>query len=178
MCVCVQPIQKMSDELKSYVRNHDLSGLPFVKELFEGYKISESYDPSEASVTCSQVPADPSQLSEDDAHSSSSSITEAEKLKPKSLDISSEIQQVKQSNEDVIQKDGSVKKTRRSVSKNSASSKPAPEVRGRGMQRKPSKPIKQESAEDDDKVKKQGKKKPARGEGDSNDQHRDNFLVS
>ncbi|KAH6807659.1 hypothetical protein C2S51_028767 [Perilla frutescens var. frutescens] len=162
-----EPIQKMSDELKSYLRNHNLSELgESVKELFEGYKISENYEPSEASVTCSQVPEEPNQLSEDDARSSSSSITDAEKLKLKSLDISSdEIQQVKQSNKEVVQKDDSVKKTRRSVSKNPASqgmkhSKPASEARGRSTQRKPSKLMKQESAKDDEKVKKQ----PARGE--------------
>lgn len=149
----------MSDELKSYVRKHDVSGLgESVKELFQGYKISENYEPSEAS-------AEPSQLSEDDARSSSSSITDAEKLKPKSLDVSSdEVQQVKKSDKEAAVKDESAKKTRRSVSKIPATSKPASEVRGRSIQRKPSKPVKQEPTKGDDKVKKQGKK-PASGEG-------------
>ncbi|XP_057806405.1 uncharacterized protein LOC131021295 [Salvia miltiorrhiza] len=159
-----EPIQKMSDELKSYVRNHELLGLrESVKELFEGYKISENYEPSDASLAGSEAPAEANQSFEDDALSSSSSITDAEKVKkPKSLDIASdEIEQVKQSNIEVTQKDETVKKTRRSVSKIPTSSKPASEVRGRSIQRKPSKPTKQETAKADDKVKKQGKKKPA-----------------
>lgn len=165
-------MQRMSDELKSYVRRHDLSELgESVKELFEIYKISENLELSEVSRTCSQVPAEPNQLSDDDVHSSSSSITDAEKLKPKSLDINAEeIHQVKKPN-----KDDSVKKTTRSVSKNAAnaaSSKSGSEVRGRSIQKKPQKPTKQESAQDNDKVKKQGKKS-ARGEGDSSDSFRD-----
>ncbi|XP_042040404.1 uncharacterized protein LOC121785974 isoform X1 [Salvia splendens] len=152
-----EPMQKMSDELKSYARTHELSGLKeSVKELFEGYKISENYEPSVASLTGSQVPAEPNQSSEDDARSSSSSITDAEKVKPKSLDIASEeIEQAKQSKNEVTQKDESVKKTRRSVP---ASSKPVSEARRRSIQRKPSKPVKQEPAKVDNKVKKQGKK--------------------
>ncbi|XP_041996699.1 uncharacterized protein LOC121746826 isoform X2 [Salvia splendens] len=155
-----EPMQKMSDELKSYLRSHELSGLgESVKELFEGYKISENYEPSDASLTTSQVAAEPNQLSEDDARSYSSSITDAEKVKPKSLDIASEeSEQAKQSNNEVTQKDESVKKTRRSVSKIPASSKPASEARRRSIQRKPSKPVKQEV---DNKVKKQQGKKPA-----------------
>ncbi|KAG6412262.1 hypothetical protein SASPL_124936 [Salvia splendens] len=157
---CPKPMQKMSDELKSYLRSHELSGLgESVKELFEGYKISENYEPSDASLTTSQVAAEPNQLSEDDARSYSSSITDAEKVKPKSLDIASEeSEQAKQSNNEVTQKDESVKKTRRSVSKIPASSKPASEARRRSIQRKPSKPVKQEV---DNKVKKQQGKKPA-----------------
>lgn len=174
--VCVQPIQKMSDELKSYVRKHDLSGLgESVKELFEGYKISESYEPSDASVAGSQAPGEPNQSSEDDARSYSSSITDAEKVKPKSLDITSD--EIKQSNNEDIQKDEFVKKTRRSVSKIPASTKPASEVRGCSIQRKPSKPVKQESAKGDDKVKKQGKKPARGGEGDMSRQILFNILI-
>ncbi|XP_047969154.1 uncharacterized protein LOC125212906 isoform X2 [Salvia hispanica] len=155
-----EPMQKMSDELKAYVRNHELSGLgESVKELFEGYKISENYEPSDASLTTSQVAAEPNQSCEDDARSSSSSITDAEKVKPKSLDIASEeSEQAKQTNNEVTQKDESVKKTRRSVAKIPASSKSVSEARRRSIQRKPSKPVKQEPAKVDDKVKKQGKK--------------------
>ncbi|KAI3454640.1 hypothetical protein Pfo_011303 [Paulownia fortunei] len=164
-----EPIQRMSDELKSYVRHHNVSGLgESVKELFESYKISESFEPSQVSGTCSQVPAEGNQLSDDDVNSSSSSITDAEKLKPKSLDINTdEIHRVKKDNNETTQTDDSVKKTRRSVPKNAASSKSGSEVRGRSIQKKPQKPIKQESTQDKDKVKKQGKKS-ARGEGPLN----------
>ncbi|KAK6148532.1 hypothetical protein DH2020_019444 [Rehmannia glutinosa] len=161
-----EPIQRMSDELKSYVRRHDLPELgDTVKELFEGYKISENFEPSQISGNGSQVPTETNQLSDDDVHSSSSSITDAEKLKPKSLDINAdETEEVKKANNETSQKDDCVKTTKRSVPKRAASSKSGSEVKGRSVQKKPQKPVKQESAQNKDKVKKQGKKS-ARGEG-------------
>ncbi|KAK6117968.1 hypothetical protein DH2020_048283 [Rehmannia glutinosa] len=161
-----EPIQRMSDELKSYVRRHDLPELgDTVQELFEGYKISENFEPSQISGNGSQVPTETNQLSDDDVHSSSSSITDAEKLKPKSLDINAdETEEVKKANNETSQKDDCVKTTKRSVPNRAASSKFGSEVKGRSVQKKPQKPVKQESARDKDKVKKQGKKS-ARGEG-------------
>ncbi|KAG8379145.1 hypothetical protein BUALT_Bualt07G0057700 [Buddleja alternifolia] len=164
-----EPLQRMSDELKSYVRRHDLSEHgESVKELFESYKIPENCEQSQVSENCSQVPTEGNQLSDDDIHSSSSSITDAEKLKPKSLDINAdETNQVKKANNETTQKDdansASVKKTRKSVSKNAANSKSGSEARGRSIQKKPQKPIKQELGQDKEKAKIQGKKS-ARGE--------------
>ncbi|GFP99356.1 hypothetical protein PHJA_002079700 [Phtheirospermum japonicum] len=160
-----EPIQRMSDELKLYIRRHDLTELgEFVKELFEGYKISENFEPSQ-SENGSQVPSEGNQLSDDDVKSSSSSITDAEKLKPKSLDLNvGETQKVKKENSEKVD---SVKKTiGRSVPKKAASSnKSGSEVKGRSAQKKPQKQVKQESAQDKDKVKKMKGKKSASEEG-------------
>ncbi|KAK4437090.1 hypothetical protein Salat_0042900 [Sesamum alatum] len=163
-----EPIQRMSDELKSYVRRHNLSEFgESLKELFESYKITENFEQSsQASETCSQVPAEANQSSDDDVKSSSSSITNAEKLMPKSLDVNAaDIHQIKKENDETTQKNESVKKTRGSVPKNAASSKSGSEVRGRSIQKKPQKSMKQESGQANDKVKKQGKKSATRPEG-------------
>ncbi|KAL8465009.1 hypothetical protein ACS0TY_034478 [Phlomoides rotata] len=163
-----EPMQKMREELKSYVRRHNPSELEeTIKELFESYKISENYEPSEISRACSEATPEPNQASDDDVGSSSSSITDVGKLKPKALDVNSdEINQVEKSNNEITQKDDSVqKKTIRSVPKNVASSKPTSEVRGRSTQRKPRKQLKQDSVQDNnDKVKKLGKKSAQVGE--------------
>ncbi|KAL3640609.1 hypothetical protein CASFOL_015577 [Castilleja foliolosa] len=156
-----EPIQRMSDELKSYVSRHDLNELgEFVKELFEGYKISENYEPSQ-SENGSQVPSEGNnQLSDDDVKSYLSSVTDAEKQKPKSLDFrSGETEEVKKANSEISEKDNSVKKSiRRSVPKRAASSTSGSEIKGRSVQKKPQKPSKQEVAQDKDKVKKKVKK--------------------
>ncbi|KAL0302227.1 UNVERIFIED_CONTAM: hypothetical protein Sangu_3111300 [Sesamum angustifolium] len=165
-----EPIQRMSDELKSYVRRHNLSEFgESLKELFESYKITENFEQSQASETCSQVPAEGNQLSDDDVNSSSSSITNAEKLTPKLLDVNAaEIHQIKKENDEITQKNDSMKKTRRSAPKNAASSKSGSEVRGRSIQKKPQKPMKQESGQANNRVKKQGHKSAARAEGSPN----------
>ncbi|KAL2244264.1 UNVERIFIED_CONTAM: hypothetical protein Sindi_0544400 [Sesamum indicum] len=159
----------MSDELKSYVLRHNLSEFgESLKELFESYKISENFEQSEGSETFSQVPAEGNQLSDDDVNSSSSSITNAEKLMPKSLDVNAaEIHQMKKENDGSTQKNNSVKKTRISVPKNAVISKSGSEVRGRSIQKKPQKSMKQESGQANNRVKKQGQKSAARAEGDS-----------
>ncbi|GER32044.1 riboflavin kinase/FMN hydrolase, partial [Striga asiatica] len=143
-----EPIQRLSDELKSYVRRHDLSEHGEVlKLLLEGYKIPESFELSK-------------QYSDDDVKSSSSSITYAEeKQKPADVIMNADTtQHVKKANKENSEKDGNVKATKRSVPNRAASSKPDLEVKGRGMQKKTEKLLKQESAQDKDKVKKQGKK--------------------
>ncbi|KAI3463950.1 hypothetical protein Pfo_020613 [Paulownia fortunei] len=158
-----EPLQRISDELNSYVCRYNLSELgESVKELLEGYKISENFKQSQLSGTCSQVPdlsqvpAEGNQLSDDDVNSSSSSITDAEQPKAKSLGIDDdEIHQVEKVNSEITQTNDSVKKTRRSA-RNAASSKSGSEVRGCSIQKKPHKPTKQESAQYKEKIKKQG----------------------
>ncbi|KAL3639634.1 hypothetical protein CASFOL_017541 [Castilleja foliolosa] len=153
-----EPIQRMSDELKSYARRHHLTELgEFVKELFEGYKISENFEPSQ-SESGSQVRSESNQLSDDDVKSSSSSITDTENLKPISLDLNAgETEKVEKANNKISEKDDSVKKSvKRSVPKRAASSKSGngSEIKGRSVQKKPQKPTKQESAQGKDKIKK------------------------
>ncbi|KAK4394434.1 hypothetical protein Sango_1597700 [Sesamum angolense] len=97
------------------------------------------------------------------------SITNAEKLTPKLLDVNAaEIHQIKKENDEITQKNDSMKKTRRSAPKNAASSKSGSEVRGRSIQKKPQKPMKQESGQANNRVKKQGHKSAARAEGPPN----------
>ncbi|KAL6559486.1 hypothetical protein OROGR_004603 [Orobanche gracilis] len=159
----VQPIQRMSHELKSYLRRHDLPELgESVKELFEGYKISESYEPSYVSGKCSQVTSEgggqySDDNDDDDVKSSLSSITDAVKVvKPKSLDINANAEsgQVKNA---TTEKDDSAKTTsKRSVPKRAASSTSGSEVQVPSVQKKHQKPTKQEPAKDKKKVKKLG----------------------
>lgn len=161
----------MSDELKLYVRRHSLSELSeSVKELFESYKISENFDQlQQVSETCSQLPVEGNQSSDnDDVKSSSSSITEVEKTKPKPLDknVDGEPHGLKATKR--TQKKDDSEKTRRSAPESVTNSKTSTEFRGRSIQRKSRKPSKQASAQDsEDKVKKQGKKPAACAEGDS-----------
>ncbi|CAA0826817.1 Unknown protein [Striga hermonthica] len=157
-----EPIHRLTDELKSYVRRHDLSEFgDLVKVVFEGYKIPESFVPSQESGNCFQVPSEGNPFSDDDVKSSSSSITDAEKEQQKPVDIiinADETEQVKKESREDSEKDNTVKTTKRSVPKRAASSKPDLEVKGRGVQKKNQKPTKQESSQVKDKVKKQGKK--------------------
>ncbi|XP_051123134.1 uncharacterized protein LOC127246014 isoform X2 [Andrographis paniculata] len=139
-----EPLQRMSDELKSYVRRHSLVEFSeFVKELLESYKINENFEQLQVS--------EGNQLSDnDDANSSSSSITEAEKPKLKTKTLEKSVAN------SVKASDGSEKKNRRSVPQNSAISKPNSETtRGRSIQRKSRK-------DKDNSIKvKQGKKSSA-----------------
>ncbi|KAL2539492.1 hypothetical protein Adt_00470 [Abeliophyllum distichum] len=162
-----EPLQRVRDELKSYVSRYDVSELgESVKELFESYKISESFEQLQASDAASHVPEEGNQLSEDDVHSSTSSITDVEKLKPNPSDtVADEIHGVQESNMETSQKNESVYKIKRPVNKDVTNTKSASEVRGRNStQKNPKKPTKQELVKDQDKVKKQ-RKKSATGEG-------------
>ncbi|KAL2465322.1 hypothetical protein Adt_41173 [Abeliophyllum distichum] len=163
-----EPIQRMRDELKSYVRCHNLCelGEP-LKELFESYGITEKFEQSNDSDTGSHMPGEGNHHSSDGDVSSSSSVTDAEKITPKALDIDADGDcQVKKPNKETAQMNDSVKRSRRSVNKNVTSSKSASEVQNRSTQKKPHKPIKQDVAKKG-KVMKQGKKS-APGEGDLN----------
>lgn len=80
-----EPLQRMRDELKSYVRKHKLNELgESVKELFDSYSISDSVEQMQVSETVSQGP-DAGTKSSDDETSSNSGIGSGN-LKPKSLD--------------------------------------------------------------------------------------------
>ncbi|XVF50163.1 hypothetical protein PTKIN_Ptkin04bG0073600 [Pterospermum kingtungense] len=80
-----EPLQKMRDELKSYVRRHNLGeNGEAVKELLESYNVSDNSDQPQVSETCSQVPEEGTRSSDDEVHSISSAVG-SRKLKPKSL---------------------------------------------------------------------------------------------
>ncbi|KAK3026002.1 hypothetical protein RJ639_040378 [Escallonia herrerae] len=114
-----EPLQRVKDELKSYSRRHNLVelGEP-VKELFESYNIIENFEQLQVSETCSHMPEEGTRSSDEDINSSSS-ITEARKLKPKSLNTD-EGSPVKESVNRTKQKSNRVSTIRVAANKNDA----------------------------------------------------------
>ncbi|KAM3381068.1 putative protein isoform X2 [Capsicum galapagoense] len=78
-----EPLQRLRDELKSYVQRYSLVhlGEP-VKQLFESYNISLDFEQLQVSETCSHVPEAPSS---DEEARSSSSVAGTEKSEPEVL---------------------------------------------------------------------------------------------
>ncbi|KAL5747401.1 hypothetical protein ACOSP7_024402 [Xanthoceras sorbifolium] len=152
-----EPLQRMRDELKSYASRHNLGelGEP-VKDLFDLYNISETAEQLQVSQTCSQVPEEGTRSSDDEVHSSSSTVG-TRKLKPKSLNtdtaqVSSVTESVKK---ETAPKINPSNRTR--ASKNSANAKPVSDAGNRKIEKKPQKPIKQETNKKD-RIIKPGKK--------------------
>lgn len=147
----------MREELKSYARRHDLAEVgELAKELFESYNVVESFEQMQVSETFSHVPGEGTQSSDDDVHSSSSTMA-TQKLKPKSLNTS-DTSPVKESVREVSKKINPAPRVRTTVSKNSANSKSVSEAVGHKPQKKSQKPNKQDSNMEKHKVKKQEKK--------------------
>lgn len=77
-----EPLQRLRDELKSYVQRHSLLDLGEpVKQLFESYNISHDFEQLQVSETCSHAPQDGTPSSDDEVHSSSS-VAGTEKSEP------------------------------------------------------------------------------------------------
>ncbi|CAK9155692.1 unnamed protein product [Ilex paraguariensis] len=154
-----EPLNRMRDELKSYARRQNLVELgEIVKELFEIYSITETFEQLQVSETCSHVPDEGTRSSDDDVYSTSS-IPGTQKLKPKSLNTSTlDTSPVKKSAKQTPQTRNSVTRIRGLVNKSSANSKTATEVQVHNAHRKSHMSSKQESSKLKDKVKKQGKK--------------------
>ncbi|XP_055828761.1 uncharacterized protein LOC129896811 [Solanum dulcamara] len=80
-----EPLQRLRDELKSYVQRHSLVDLGEpVKQLFESYNISHDFEQLQVSETCSHAPEDGTPSSDDEMHSSSS-VAGTEKSEPEVL---------------------------------------------------------------------------------------------
>ncbi|KAK4257175.1 hypothetical protein QN277_006798 [Acacia crassicarpa] len=164
-----EPLKKMQDELKSYVRRHNLADLgESVKELFESYNITDAEDniqQSQISETISQVPEDGTRSSDEEVHSSSSTVGAGTgKLKPKCLNIDSTqvSPPVKESTKKVTgQKNNAGSRVKEDAGKNSSNSKPASETSSRRSMKKSEKPSKQEAGKEKGKVMKHGKKSEA-----------------
>lgn len=158
--LCIQPLQKMRDELKSYVRRHYLSeNGEAIKELFESYNVSDNSDQPQESETCSQMPEEGTRSSDDEVHSVSSAVV-SRKLKPKSL------------NTDVVQESAVAKPakgatpknnpaTRNKVLNKNSSSRPVSDTGSRKLQKGNQKTTKQGK----DKTKRQATTKLANEEG-------------
>ena len=154
----------MQDELKSYVRRHQLAelGEP-VKELFESYNIAENPEQSESQVseTISQVPEEGTRSSDDEVHCSSSSTMATGKLKPKCLDTDSTqvtpVTATESTKKEACQKGTPGSRLRENLRMYSTNSKPAVNSGNRRSVKKLEKPNKHETNKKSE-VKKQGKK--------------------
>ncbi|GMJ11952.1 hypothetical protein like AT5G62550 [Hibiscus trionum] len=106
-----EPLQKMREELKSYIRRHNLGeNEEAIKELLESYNVSENFDQPQVSETCSHVPDEGTRSSDDEIHRVSPSAG-ARRLKPKSL------------NTDVAQVSSVAKSTKEATPKNNAATR-------------------------------------------------------
>ncbi|XP_050220683.1 uncharacterized protein LOC126671035 [Mercurialis annua] len=164
-----EPIQRMRDELKSYVRRHELSEIgEAVKELFESYNIVDNQEQVQVSETCSQNLEEGTRSSDDEVRSSSSTI-ETRKLKPRSLnaDTPQVTSGTEPSKKEIIQKNASAIRTRSTQNKNIANSPSVKDNAGRNSQKKPQRPntYKQETGKKTEKMKKQGQKSATEEEG-------------
>ncbi|KAK4719450.1 hypothetical protein R3W88_017788 [Solanum pinnatisectum] len=159
-----EPLQRLRDELKSYVQRHTLVELEEpVKQLFDSYNILQNSEQLQVSETCSHVPKDGLGSSDSDVHSSSS-VKNTERLQTKVLNKdSTKVAQVKEPTKQKPSKIGSTPRTRNSVNKIDAAAKSiSPKTGGRTTKEKLQKPVKPEPNKD--KVKRQGKRS-AQGEG-------------
>ncbi|KAF2315983.1 hypothetical protein GH714_040778 [Hevea brasiliensis] len=147
-----EPLQRMRDELKSYVQRHDheLGEIgESVKELFESYGIADNQEQVQVSESCSQVPEEGTRSSDDEVLSSSSMGNR--KLTPRSLNAdAAQASKVTESAKKVTQKNTTAPRSRASQNKNTANSRSVSGTAGQKLQRKPQRPGK-------DKIK-QGKK--------------------
>ncbi|KAL2340815.1 hypothetical protein Fmac_008755 [Flemingia macrophylla] len=163
-----EPLGRMQEGLKSYVSRHQLNDLgEIVKALFESYNISENIEQLQVSETISHVPEEGTRSSDDDAHSSSSTIG-SRKLKPKSLNIdSTQVTPAAESTKKVTcQKSNPGPKLRRNSSNNPNTTTPrlALDSRNNRMVKNSEKPSKQDQK---GMVKRQGKKSDIVKEGNS-----------
>jgi hypothetical protein len=166
MLLYTQPvqIQRLRNELKSYVGRHELSDFgETVKELFESYNIPDHQEQVQVSETCSHVLPDDATRSSDDEVHSSLSITGTRKLRPRSLNAdASQVSTVTQSaNKETSQRKNTTATNTRvgSLNKNTENSRTVSETGSRRVQKKPQKSSKEETTKR--KIKKQEKKSAA-----------------
>ncbi|CAI9112250.1 OLC1v1012671C4 [Oldenlandia corymbosa var. corymbosa] len=119
-----EPLQLLRDELKLYIRHHDLAEFEdTIKELREGYNILENTEQLQVSETCSHNPEE-IRSSDDDVRSASSVRTSQElKLKP-SNDSSPGNNQVRNAKKEATRKNDSATRVRGSVTKDAVKPKP------------------------------------------------------
>ncbi|XVE54831.1 hypothetical protein DITRI_Ditri03aG0114100 [Diplodiscus trichospermus] len=151
-----EPLQGMRDELKSYVRRHNLSeNEETIKELLERYNVSEKSDQPQVSETCSQVPEEGTRSSDDEVHSVSSAVG-SRKLKPKSLNTdAAQVSTVAESAKKGTLKNNPATRNR-VLNKNSSNSRSGSDTGSRLLQKKTQKTTKPEPVKGKDKTKRQG----------------------
>lgn len=164
MCFQFQPLQRMRDELKSYVKRHDdeLAEIrECVNELFESYRIADNQEQLQVSESCSQVPEEGTRSSDDEVLSSSSAGNW--KLRPRSLNAdAAPVSRVTESaKKEITQKNTTTPRTRASQNKSTMNSRSVSGTAVQKLQKKPQRSSKQEATKEKDKIKKQGKKSAA-----------------
>lgn len=154
----------MRDELKSYLERCKLDeSEQTVKDLLESYNTSEDSEQLQVSETYSQGPEVGTRSSDDEVHSSSSTV-EPRKLKPKSLntDVAAKTTPVTEVNQ---RNPTTTPRNRDLWNKNAAANSTSETVKK--SVKKPQKPNKQEPIQGKDKVIKHGKKQLS-GKGQHN----------
>ncbi|KAG8652483.1 uncharacterized protein LOC110616816 isoform X2 [Manihot esculenta] len=159
-----EPLQRMTDELKSYVKRHDdeLAEIrECVNELFESYRIADNQEQLQVSESCSQVPEEGTRSSDDEVLSSSSAGNW--KLRPRSLNAdAAPVSRVTESaKKEITQKNTTTPRTRASQNKSTMNSRSVSGTAVQKLQKKPQRSSKQEATKEKDKIKKQGKKSAA-----------------
>ncbi|XWS48053.1 hypothetical protein CRYUN_Cryun13aG0039500 [Craigia yunnanensis] len=154
-----EPLLKMRDELKSYVRRHNLGeNGEAIKELLESYNVSENSDQPRVSETCvSQVPKEGTRSSDDEVQSVSSAVG-SRKLKPKSLNTdAAKASSVTESAKEATPKNNPA--TRNKVlNKNSSNSRSVSDTGSHKLQKRTQKTTKPEPVKRKDKSKRQATK--------------------
>ncbi|KAF8399430.1 hypothetical protein HHK36_015295 [Tetracentron sinense] len=156
-----EPLQRLRDELKIYARRYNLAEFgETVNELLASYNILEDLEQLQVSETCSQVPEEGTRSSDEDVHSSSSSATEARKLKPKSLN--SESVQASPASESArkenTQKKVPANRNRGSLNRNSANLRSVTDINSGIIQKKSQRPNRKVSIKETEKIRNQEKK--------------------
>lgn len=147
-----EPLQRLRDELKSYVQRHSLVDLGEPgKQLFESYNISQDFEQLQVSETFSHAPEDGTPSSDDEVHSSSSVAgTEKSELEVLKKDAIETCQVAEPTKEISLRKESASKNRRNKI----ATTPKSTEVSGT-IKKKHESP-KQEPKKN--KVKRQGKK--------------------
>ncbi|XP_019053483.1 PREDICTED: uncharacterized protein LOC104596996 isoform X2 [Nelumbo nucifera] len=152
-----EPLQRLREELKAYVRRHNLGELEeLAKELLKIYNIMEDLEQLQISETISQVPEESSRSSDEDVHSYASS-TEPRKLRLMSLNSeSTQAAKVKETGKDGSRKKIAASKNRVSLNRNSTNAKSVTDIGSDNIQKKSQRLTGQSSKKEKD-IKNQGK---------------------
>ncbi|XP_050871008.1 uncharacterized protein LOC127073822 isoform X2 [Lathyrus oleraceus] len=161
-----EPFQKLQDELKSYLRRHQLDEHgELAKELVESYNIADIIEQPQVSESISQMPEEGARSTDDEVQYSSSTMG-AGKLTPKCLNTDSPqltsppVTFIEPTKKETNQKKNLGSKLRENLKMTSANSKSASDIRNSRSVKKSEKPSKLETSKSG--VKKRGKKADAK----------------
>nr|KJB50789.1 hypothetical protein B456_008G191600 [Gossypium raimondii] len=151
--------EKMSDELKSYIRRHNLGeNGEAINELLESYNVPDNPEQPQVSETCSQVPDEGTRSSDDEVHRVSPVAAAARRLKPKSLNTdAAQVSSVTKSAKEATPKNNAANRNRL-LNKTSSNSRSVSDTGSRKLLTKTPKTTKTEPVKGKEKTKRQGTK--------------------